>query len=295
VGRVDLAGLVLAAGLGTRIAALSRFRPKPLLPLGLDTPFSRAVDALRRGGAFRLAANASHLAEQLVAAGRAIDVEVVVEENGPLGTAGGLAATRDRLKADHVAIWNGDIVADIDVGDLRSAIDSTGAVAALSIRATANAGEGNVGLDEEQRVVRLRDRSFGREAQGAWFAAVHVLHSSLVERAPARGCLIADVYLPALAEGAKIVAVPSEGRWHDIGDVAGYLAANLDELDLAPSLVAPTGIVSDRARLDGVVVGEDARIDGVGDVVDVVVWPGARAEAPLRRAIVVDAEHVVRA
>ena len=95
----SLAGFVLAAGLGTRIGALSRIRPKPLLPIGVSTSFDRAVDALRSGGANRVVANASHLAEQVVARGRDRDVEVVVERDGPFGTAGGLAFARE-LRAD---------------------------------------------------------------------------------------------------------------------------------------------------------------------------------------------------
>jgi len=109
VARQDLAGFVLAAGHGTRIAQLSALRPKPLLPVGLTTPLARAVVALRSGGAMAIAANASHLAHQLVDAGRALGIDVVTEVDGPLGTAGGLSAVRDRLDADHVAIWNGDI------------------------------------------------------------------------------------------------------------------------------------------------------------------------------------------
>src|SRR5687768_14657188 len=123
-----LAGFVLAAGLGTRIHALSRNTPKPLLPVGLSTPFDRAVDALRAGGVERVVANASHLAHAIVERGRARDVAVVVEEDGPFGTAGGLANAR--LDGD-VAIWNGDIVADIDVRALVDALPGAGAVLAV--------------------------------------------------------------------------------------------------------------------------------------------------------------------
>lgn len=296
---VPLAGFVLAAGLGTRISALSRLRPKPLLPVGLGTPLSRATASLRAAGARVVVANASHLAEQVVEAGRRLEIDVVVERDGPLGTAGGLAAARPRLDADAVAIWNGDIVADVDVAALHRAIVAAGALAALAVRDLRAAGQGNVGLDDELRVVRLRDRSFGRETRGASFAAVHVVDRALVERAPARGCLVGDVYLPLLEAGARLVAVPTLGAWHDIGDLPSYLAANLASIEVEHGDGADGALVGRDARvaatiqLDRVVVGDGARLEGAGLVRESVVWPGVRAEAPLRRAIVVaDAEVV---
>lgn len=269
-----ITGFILAAGLGTRIAALSRLRPKPLLPVGLSTPFDRAVDALRAGGIDRVVANASHLAEMIVARARARDVEVVVEEGGPFGTAGGLANAH--VDSD-VVIWNGDIVADIDVGQM---IASMRGEAVLAVRGSEPVGGGNVGLDREGRVVRLRKQTFGAEARGAWFAAVQVLKRSLVQLAPARGCLVGDLLIPALACGIEVTSMDASGAWHDVGDPKSYLEANL----AAPVIAASARI--EGARLDRSVVGEGAIVTGEGTLERCVVWPNARAVAPLASAIV---------
>lgn len=286
---MSLAGFVLAAGLGTRIGALSRFRPKPLLPIGLRTSFERAVVALRAAGASPIVANASHLSEQVVAAGRALGVEVVVESDGPYGTAGGVAHARGLLDAAAVAVWNGDIVADVDVGALHALLRSASASAALAIRGREPAGRGNVGIGEGGRVVRMRDQRFGIEVFGAWFAAVQVLDRALVARAPERGCLVGDVLIPVLSEGAHVVALDYDGPWHDVGDPPSYLAANLAE----GTRVAEDAVVAPDVKLQRVIVGRGARIEGAGVLADVVVWPGARAVAPLRSAVVVDSGEVV--
>lgn len=292
---IELAGLVLAAGMGTRIAVLSALRPKPLLPVGRSTPLARAAASLRRAGAERVVANASHRAFDVVTAGEAMAIEIVVEEGGPLGTAGGLAAARPRLGAGRVAIWNGDIVTDLDVGALVRALDaSTHAIAALGVRGRERKGVGNVGVDASGRVVRLRDRSFGDEAFGAWFTGVHVVDRVVVERAPRRGCLVADVYFPLLAEGAELRAIEGATRWHDVGDLESYLEANVDLLDGARAMVGEGATIGPSIELDRVVVGDGARVEGSGVLSEVVVWPGARAVAPLSRAIVVDDATVVR-
>lgn len=278
----SLAGFVLAAGLGTRIHALSRETPKPLLPVGLSTPFERAVEALRAGGASRVVANASHLAAAIVARARALDVSVVVEEGGPFGTAGGLANAR--LDADAVAIWNGDIVADLAVRPLVEALP--GAAAVLAVRGREPIGRGNVGLRGD-RIVRLRDQRLGDdEDRSAWFAAVQVLERSLVQAAPSRGCLVGDLLIPALLRGVALRAVETAGAWHDVGDLRSYLAANLAEAPL----------VGEGARVEvpigRSVVGARATVTGSGALDRVVVFPGAHAVAPLSSCIVTLGEVV---
>lgn len=280
---------MLAAGLGTRIGRLSRFRPKPLLPVGATTPLDHAVAKLRAAGARRVVANAAHLAEQVVARGAALGIEVVVER-APSGTAGGLAAAGDRFDgAGRVAVWNGDILADVDVRALIAALDAhPGALAALAVHDLGAPGHGNLGVAADGRVVRLRKQSFpalGDEVHGALFSAVHVLARPLVDRAPAEGCLVGDVYLPALAEGAELRAVTWSGAWHDIGDPASYLAANLAQLDARRAWVLECASVAATVVLDASVVGAGAHVVGEGVLREVVVWPGATIAAPRTRAI----------
>jgi NDP-sugar pyrophosphorylase family protein len=282
-----LAGFVLGAGLGTRIAALSRFRPKPLFPVGASTPLARAVDRLRLAGAGAIVANAAHLADQIVVAARALAIDVVVEE-APTGTAGGLAAVRDRVAADLVAIWNGDIVAEIDPSLLVGALAlDRDALGALAVRGRLPAGSGNVGVDETGAIVRIRDRAFGSEAFGSSFAAVHVLRRELVERAPGHGCLVADLFHPMLAEGARLIVVETAGAWFDVGDLPSYLAANLATIPAEDSaLVASDARVAPEVSIVQSVVGAGASVAGRGPLERCVVWPGASAEAPLARSVV---------
>jgi len=276
-----LAGFVLAAGLGTRIGALTRLRPKPLLPIGASTSFDRAVEALRAGGVAQVFANASHLAEQVVARGAELSVTVSVEEGGPFGTAGGLAHAA--IDADAVAIWNGDIVADIEVAPLFETLRSHQAVAVLAVRSAP--GRGNVGIAEDGRIVRLRERSVAPEVRSAWFAAVHVLDRSLVREAPERGCLVGDLLIPALEHGALLHAVDTAGAWHDVGDLRSYLHANLAH----PALL---GEVDPSVRISRSVIGEGARVTGGGALDRVVVWPRAHAIAPLSCAVVTESSVV---
>jgi MurNAc alpha-1-phosphate uridylyltransferase len=103
---VSPAGVVLAAGAGTRLRPLTDLRPKALCPVGtvplLDLALAR-LDALVEA----VAVNAHHRSEQIVAhVGSRAHVSVEVGE--ALGTAGALGALRPWLDGRDVLVTNAD-------------------------------------------------------------------------------------------------------------------------------------------------------------------------------------------
>jgi mannose-1-phosphate guanylyltransferase len=276
--------MVLAAGLGTRLRPLTDRCAKPLVPVGDHPALDHVLDRLRAAGATRLVVNAHHALEPMRAfAAARPDVSLSIEDQ-LLGTAGGIARAASLLGGGDVLVWNGDILADIDVGAL---VASRGGEATLVVQPLAR-GEGSVGVDAEGHVVRLRREKFGVEARGGEFLGVHVLGAALRTVLPEQGGLIEDLYVPALARGAKISAVWHEGPWHDIGTIERYVEANvawLEERGLS-SWTGPGARVDAGIALDRSVVGEGARVSGRGTLAGCVVWPGASAEAPLEGVVV---------
>jgi mannose-1-phosphate guanylyltransferase len=275
--------MVLAAGLGTRLRPLTDEVPKPLVPLGDRPMLSHVVDQLRKHGEERIVVNAFHHPEQLHAWAKGAGV-FVSNEQDLLGTAGGVANARTLLGDVDVLVYNGDILADVDVAALRVA--RTG-LACLAIASRAK-NEGNVGLGEDGRVVRLRKTSFGPESRGGDFLGIHVIGKELVSTFPDRGGLIEDVYLPALSRGECLTAMDVHTPFTDLGTPEAYLAANLSWLVSrgVDSWVAPDAHVAGDVRLKRTIVGHGARVMGRGVLSECVVWPGAVVTAPLERAIV---------
>jgi mannose-1-phosphate guanylyltransferase len=282
-----LPAMILAAGLGTRLRPLTEVRPKALVPVGDRPVLAHALDALRAAGVTSFTVNTCHLSEELGVFAESAGVAISAERE-LLGTAGGVARAGPLLGKGDVIIWNGDVVSDVDVEALVGAHRVHGAEATLAVRPRP-AGEGNVGIDEGGRIVRLRREAFGPEVRGGEFLGVHVLGEGLRALLPPRGCLVGDVYLPALRRGATVRAVGHTGFWHDIGGLAAYLEANLAWLRArkATSWVGPGATIDVGALLELAVLGQGASAGGSGRITRSVVWPGARVEGPISDAVVI--------
>jgi N-acetyl-alpha-D-muramate 1-phosphate uridylyltransferase len=102
----SLAGLVLAAGAGTRLRPLTHVRPKPLCPVDNAALVDIAVERVRAATP-AVAVNVHH-GRALLEAHLGGRVHVSVEEEQALGTAGAVGAIRDWLDGRPVLVVNGD-------------------------------------------------------------------------------------------------------------------------------------------------------------------------------------------
>lgn len=281
------AAMMLCAGLGTRLRPLTDELAKPMVPVGDRPAVAHVLERVRLAVAARarVVVNVHHRPDDILAWAEGEQIAVSHEPN-LLGTAGGLWGAREQLGAGDVLVWNGDILSDLDPRELvrahtRTATAACGATLAVRVRAV---GEGNVGLDDQGRVVRLRAQTFGVESRGGEFLGIHVIDERLRERLPPHGCLVGDVYLPALARGEHLQALVTEARFVDIGSIAQYLTANaawLASRHLA-SWAHPSARVA--STIEGSVIGAGAVVEA--PVIGGVVWPGARMQSACIRSVV---------
>lgn len=281
--------MVLAAGLGTRLRPLTDLLPKAVVPVGDGTALGQVLARLRAARSARIVVNVHHGAAQVRAAVQRDHPRVMIsEERDLLGTAGGLANASQVLGDGSVLVWNADCLVDVDVERLVGDHRAAGAEATLVVQRRP-AGKGSVGLDESGRVVRLRSARFADETSGGEFLGVHVIGSSLRALLPPVGCIVGDVYIPAMMRGASLRAVAHDGPFVDIGTPRSYLDANLAWLERrAPSgrWLGAGADISSSVSIERAIVGAGSSVRGHGLLERCVVWPGATATAPLKDAIV---------
>lgn len=288
--------MVLCAGLGTRLRPLTGQLPKPLVPIGGRPVLAHVAAQLQAAGVGRMVVNTHHRPERFepsVLGGLEMAVQVVHEPE-ILGTAGGVGNAEQQLGPGDVLVWNGDILAEADLRALWVSHRQSGALATLAVHPSGSV-EGTVGLDRAGRVARLRGERYGEEHQAVDFVGIQLLSAELRARLPRSGCLVGDLYQPALRAGDRIHTAAVVRRWRDVGSVAAYLEANLAWLaeQGRQSLVAPDAEIASGVLLDRALVGARSRVEGRGALERVVVWPDAVATAPLCDAIVMSSGEVV--
>lgn len=213
---------MLAAGAGTRLAPLTRLRPKALCPVANRPLVDWALERLATvTGA--VAVNACHQREQVEAhlAGR---VHLSVEQPRPFGTAGALAALRDWIAGRPVVVTNADTWVGVGatLGPLLEGWDGA-----------------------RSRLLVAGDGRFGPEAPVV--AALHPWPDVFGIGHPGDGpASLWDLWSARHAAG-RLEVVPWAGPCIDCGTPGGYLRANL-------AASGGANVVGPGARVDGELV-----------------------------------------
>ncbi len=245
-------GMLLCAGLGTRLRPLTERTPKPAVPV-CGIPLARYNLALLRGaGAARAVVNVHHVADVMARvaeeAAAAIGLPLAVSRERVIaGTGGALREARELLLgANEIFLVNGDVLFDVNLGEALAVHRASGALATMVLLPMpAGAKYAAVEVDGGGAVRRIAGAfGPGGEDLTPWhFSGVHVLSAALLDRVPAKPfeCDVnRHVYPPLMAEGLVRGHVASgwwnargstaSGYWNDLGTPARYLRANLDVL-----------------------------------------------------------------
>jgi mannose-1-phosphate guanylyltransferase len=316
--------MILAAGFGTRLGALTQLRPKPMLPV-CGAPLVRwAVLWLRHHGVREIAINLHHLGDQIEAElgdGRALGVSIAYshEEGLILGTGGGLRHARaliDDGRDTPIVVVNGKILVDLD---LRAVIErhlAVGAEATMVLRPDPEAERwGSFRLAEDGRIVRMLglggETAADASSEALMFTGVHVLRPRFLDRIPPEGeqCIVRTAYRSLFDEGRGLYGFSTDRYWWEHSTTERYLEGVFNVLDGRVALpyapqpvigVHPSARIHPDARvIDPVFIGADVSV-GAGAIVGphvqlgegVRVEPGARIErCVVWERAVVDGEH----
>lgn len=209
-----VAGVVLAAGAGTRLRPLSRLRPKALCPVGNVPLVDLALERVRTV-TDDVAVNVHHGRDAMLdhLAGR---VHVSVEEREALGTAGALGQLRDWLAGRAAVVVNADAWCP---GSLAPLLD---------------------GWDGER--VRLLLVGDDELTPTSAVAATLLPWTALAPLAP-RPTGLYEVVWRAAQQAGVLDVVRHDGPFVDCGTPRQYLAANLASSD-GSSVVAHDAVVA---------------------------------------------------
>jgi mannose-1-phosphate guanylyltransferase len=316
--------MLLCAGFGTRLGALSDERPKPMLPV-CDVPIVRyGIAHLVAHGIRDIVINTHHRGDVIakdIGDGSRLGARVsYIHEETILGTGGGLKHALHLLDPDGrdepFVSMNGKLIFDVDLRALLAAYGADpGVNGMMVVRPVPDAeswGAVDVRADGPGGRLRIHD-ILGRGTH--MFCGVHVTRPSVVARLPdGEACMIRQGYLPWLRAGQPLAAFEQrDGYFAEHSTPARYLASNWAMLDGVPLTappgelrgidqaadVATTAIIREPVRIgpgatigDGAIVGPYAVVGSCASneahshIERAVVWADARVTGEVRDAIV---------
>lgn len=308
--------VIMAGGEGTRLRPLTSRTPKPMMPVANKPMMEHIVALLRRHGFTEIVVTLAFMPDAIRnwfgdGSDYGVRFEYAIEEH-PLGTAGSVRNAAHLLGDEQILVISGDVLTDIDLGQLVKNHGSSGAVATIGLTEVANPLEfGIVITDESGSIERFLEKpSWGQVFSDTINTGIFVLEPEVLDGIePGQSVdFSSDVFPALLASGAPLHGSVAEGYWEDVGTLDAYLRAHTDVLDgavsvdidgfeLAPSVWVGDGVEIDpEATIEGpAIIGDQSRVDAgarVGEYAVIGANVRLRAGATLERSIIHDHTHL---
>ena len=221
-------GMILAAGLGTRLKPFTESHPKALLPINGKTLLQRNVEYLQLFNVKDVIVNVHHFAMQIVDAlqqnnGWGSSVTISDETDLVLETGGGLKKAGQYLQtsSEPFVLMNADILTDLYIDELKNLHEESGAIATLAV--TNRSTSRYLLFDDDNFLCGWLNEKTGEQKGKKGikkaFSGIHIISPDIFKHITEEGKFsLIDLYLRLAAEGFKINCYDhSKGKLLDVG------------------------------------------------------------------------------
>jgi NDP-sugar pyrophosphorylase family protein len=215
---------ILAGGLGTRLGALTRSIPKPMMPVAGAPYLEHQLRLLARRGFRDVLVLTGYLGEQIEAYfgnGSRLNLRMrYSRETQPLGTGGALRQARPLLDERFLLMY-GDSFLPVDYAAFGRRLDDSAALGVIAVyRDTLRetAVPPNVALDRSGLVARY-DKTAAADTELEYVeAGVSCFRQEVLDLLPANGAAsLEQCVFPRLIARRRLAGLPVNERFYDIG------------------------------------------------------------------------------
>lgn len=232
--------LIMAGGLGTRLRPHTEECPKPMLPVAGKPMLEHIIERAVKSGFRRFVISVhylGHMIEEYFATGERWGVRIdYLRETSPLGTAGAIGLLVEH-PAEPFLVTNGDVLTDINYGELLDYHIRHQAAATMSVRMYEMQNPFGVVLIDGIDIVGFDEKPV---IQSRINAGVYVLDPSTTDfLASGEHCDMPELFNRVRGRGSRTVVYPVHEPWLDVGrpsDLELARRANGEEPDPASTM-----------------------------------------------------------
>ena len=216
-------GMVLAAGLGTRMRPLTNDRPKSLIEVAGRTLLDHAIDRFVQAGVKMVVVNVHYKGEMIIAhlkARKDVEIRIQDERDKLLDTGGALKRALPNFGNEPFFTYNSDSIwvegFSVNLDRMAAAWDDAAMDCLMLMAPTFNSigfeGKGDFTMDATGR---LKRREAQRIAPFGW-PGVQIIHPRLVARGP-DGVFSTNKLWDIAIEDGRLYGIRLDGKWMHVG------------------------------------------------------------------------------
>ncbi len=216
--------MIFAAGFGTRMGALTKTMPKPLIAVAGIPLIDHALRVARGAGVGKIVVNLHYLGDQIAAHLAGQDIALSWERDAILDTGGGLRAALPLLGEGPVLLLNSDAVwtGENPLTQLLAAWDASkmDALLLLADRADAlgHSGVGDFLIDPDGRLTRANGRA------APIYLGAQILNPATLAEVQQNAFSLVLIWDKLIAQG-RAFGTFHNGGWCDVGSPEGIAIA----------------------------------------------------------------------
>jgi dTDP-glucose pyrophosphorylase len=223
--------VIMAGGKGSRLRPLTETCPKPMLHVGGKPMLEHIIERAKLDGFsnFILAVHyLGHMVEDHFGDGCRLNVKIeYLKENEPLGTAGALSLLNRKLNTPFV-ITNGDVITDINYGELLDFHIRNKAMATMAVRLHEWQHPFGVVQMNGLEITGFEEKPINRTHINA---GVYVLNPSALSVLEKNShCDMPTLFDRLQSQSHRIVAYPMHEPWLDVGRSDDLANANISQV-----------------------------------------------------------------
>lgn len=237
-------GMVLAAGLGTRLLPITEKEPKPLVPVLNVANVLFSIAVLKRAGVRSILLNLHHLPEcieNFLGDGEKWGVELQYSrETLLLGTGGGVKRAQEFFSGAPFILVNCDFISNVDLSAHVAEHVQRKSIATMILwqNEVMQSYYSKVGIDAEGHLCSLPRHGDKPPTQTGIFTGIHLLENDVFKHLKEVPSGINEILYPALMQQAPDRVFGSfmqNAYWYDTGELHHFCKTSIEMLSAISS------------------------------------------------------------